>query len=126
MFFLRRSSKNQSFVKRIKRADEASQENDVKSLSGRNNRFLSDKIRLQKLAKYRKVCESQRLKMYNLCKTIARLRSSRKTLLDRIGENANRGDVSAIINQKYCNSSAILLKIFKESHHVTTASLNNL
>ena len=90
--------KNQSFVKRIQRANEASQENDVKSLPGRNNGFLSDKIRLQKLAKYRKVCESQRLKMYNLCKTIARLRSSRKTLLDRIGENANRGDVSAIIN----------------------------
>ena len=40
---------------------------------------------------------TQRLRIYNLSKTVARLRASKKTLLDRMAENAIRGQVSAIV-----------------------------
>ncbi len=40
---------------------------------------------------------TQRLQIYNLSKTVARLRASKQTLMDKMAENANRGEVSAIV-----------------------------
>lgn len=70
--------KQRAFVKRIQRCNEKEprtvNKND-KSLSTESNRFLCGEKRVKKLSSYRKQSLTQRLRIYNLSKTIARLRA---------------------------------------------------
>ena len=52
---------------------------------------------MAKLKHYRKLYASQTVKILGLSKQNARLRASKQKLTDKLGQNAKRGDVSAIV-----------------------------
>ena len=64
---------------------------------GKNNKFLSNVQNMAKLKHYRKLYASQTVKILGLSKQNARLRASKQKLTQKLGQNAKRGDVSAIV-----------------------------
>ena len=103
--------KKQSFIKRVQRSTTSTSTNLINTeyidhttnqkknhLSRRNNKFLTHSQKLSKLRHYREVCSMQKVKILTLSKKIARMRSLKQKLSEKIGENAKRGDISAIIH----------------------------
>ncbi len=69
-------TRNQPFIKRIQRASEnMKQEETKKQLSSKNNKYLNTASKDEKLSKYRKMFNLQRLKIYDISKQVARLRA---------------------------------------------------
>ncbi len=93
--------KEQSFVKRVQRANDchgnALPNTSSMSKQTVNNRCLDKRESLQKLRKYRKLCNNLRFRVNDLCKIIARNKATKMKLSGKLGEHSKRGDVSAII-----------------------------
>ena len=87
--------KDEPFQKRVKRSNKENKREKFDNKSCKNSRFLKEKV--QKILQYRRKCDLQRLRIQTLSKRLARIHASRKTLLSKITESVNRGDVSAII-----------------------------
>ena len=74
-----------------------------------NNRFLNGGEKNLRLRKYRRLYNSQRIKILGLSTNIARLKASKQKLSEKIGEHAKRGDVSAIVhNLNYAYEKGLL------------------
>ena len=94
--------KEQSFVKHVQRASDCHRNAlpNASSMSqqSKNNRYLDKRESLQKLRKYRKLCNKLRFRVNDLCKEIARNKATKVRLSQKLGEHSKRGDVSAIIH----------------------------
>ena len=88
--------KNESFRKRAIQLNERKLKTTDGKLSNNNNKNLTHSERNIKLQSYRKIVTMQRKKLYNLSLQLARSKSARSKLHDKISSLAQRGDVSAI------------------------------
>ena len=91
--------KEPSFIKRIQRSSKRKFCNTDKTFANKtNNRFLGTQECSKKLKMYRKMNNDQKLNILRLFKTGTRLKASKLKLSQRLGEQAKRGDVSAIMH----------------------------
>ena len=83
--------------------------------------------KVSKLRHYREVCSMQKVKLLTLSKKITRMRSLKQKLGEKIGENAERGDISAIIhNLNLAYETGLLLEKGKLVKFIKNISQNFL
>ena len=92
-----------SFRKRISRSckstthlDQNSQKQKACCLEKKNHRYLKGSEKLRKFKYYRSIIKKQQRKIFNLTLQLARSKKSKQKIQDKIGELAERGDISAI------------------------------